>query len=206
MAGKQAKILSDDQLNRVLHLAYRGRNALRDRVVVLLSFKAGLRAMEIARIERQHVTDGDARVADCLSLENRLCKKGSGRTVPMQPLLREAIAELLPATPGARPNWPLILSERAFEHLPDRTSGRPRAMRPSSVGYWFYRAYHRLALAGCSSHSGRRTFITRGARRIAEAGGSLIDVMRLAGHANVGTTQRYVDGDSEAQRRLIAMI
>jgi len=38
-----------------------------------------------------------------------------------------------------------------------------------------------------------------------EAGGSLRDVQLLAGHAIV-TTQRYIDGDSDSQRRLISLI
>jgi len=59
---------------------------------------------------------------------------------------------------------------------------------------------------GCSSHSGRRTFITRAARKIVEAGGSLRDVQQLAGHASLATTQRYIEGDTDAKRRVVAMI
>jgi integrase len=61
-------------------------------------------------------------------------------------------------------------------------------------------------LAGCSSHSGRRTFITRAARLVHKAGGSLRDVQLLAGHRSIQTTQRYIDGDSDAQRRLVSLI
>ena len=48
-------------------------------------------------------------------------------------------------------------------------------------GRWFGRAYGALGLEGCSSHSGRRTFITRAARLVHKAGGSLRDVQLLAG-------------------------
>jgi len=66
--------------------------------------------------------------------------------------------------------------------------------------------YAALGFAGCSSHSGRRTFITRAARKASEAGGSLRDVQQLAGHASLGMTQRYIEGDSNAKRKLIALI
>ena len=63
-----------------------------------------------------------------------------------------------------------------------------------------------FGLDGCSSHSGRRTFITRAARLVHEAGGSLRDVQLLAGHRSIQTTQRYIDGDTDAQRKLVSMI
>jgi site-specific recombinase XerC len=45
--------------------------------------------------------------------------------------------------------------------------------------------------------------VTRCARKIVEAGGSLRDVQELAGHASLSTTQRYIQGDTAAKRRLV---
>jgi integrase/recombinase XerD len=39
-----------------------------------------------------------------------------------------------------------------------------------------------------------------------KAGGSLRDVQLRAGHRSIQTMQRYIDGDSDAQRRLISLI
>jgi integrase len=50
MSGKQAKILSATEVNQLLHFARRTRNPLRNRVIVLLSAKAGMRAGEIAAL------------------------------------------------------------------------------------------------------------------------------------------------------------
>ena len=66
--------------------------------------------------------------------------------------------------------------------------------------------YKDLGLIGCSSHSGRRTFITEAAKKVSSVGGSLRDVQSLAGHSSLQTTQRYIEVDTEAQRKLIALL
>ena len=91
-------------------------------------------------------------------------------------------------------------------HGPVVTSERGGKMPALSIVIWFARAYEALGLKGCSPHSGRRTFITRAARVVHKAGGSLRDVQLLADHRSNQTTQRYIDGDSEAQRRLVSLI
>jgi integrase/recombinase XerD len=84
-------------------------------------------------------------------------------------------------------------------------SERDAGMSAGAVQVWFHRLYQELGFSGASSHSGRRTFITRIAKKIVEAGGSLRDVQELAGHASLSTTQRYIQGDSAAKRRVVDM-
>jgi integrase/recombinase XerD len=66
--------------------------------------------------------------------------------------------------------------------------------------------YAALGFEGCSSHSGRRTFITNVARRISTVGGSLRDVQALAGHSSLTTTQRYNEINATATRRVVELI
>lgn len=70
----------------------------------------------------------------------------------------------------------------------------------------FARWYEQQGFVGCSSHSGRRTFITNAARKISLVGGSLRDVQMLAGHSSLRITQRYIDGEQEAQRKIVDLI
>ena len=79
-------------------------------------------------------------------------------------------------------------------------------MTPRSIVNWFKQLYLELGLNGCSSHSGRRTFITRSARLVSKAGGCLRDVQELAGHRAITTTERYIEGDRDAQRKLVQML
>ena len=194
--GKQAKILTPRQEAIVLRQLQATRYPKRDRAMVLLSVKAGLRAKEIAEVTWGMVTDADGRVADTIALEDRASKgRAGGRTIPMHPHLRAALTALQ-ADRG----------ELAGKDRPVLHSERGTGLSAASVAVWFHRIYSDIGLAGCSSHSGRRTFITRAARKIVEAGGSLRDVQQLAGHAQLGTTQGYIDGSTEAKRRVVEMI
>ena len=191
MLGKQAKILSDDNIRDLLAFTTLTRYPTRNRVIVLLSVKAGLRAGEIANLTWAMVTDPIGNIGPVIALEDRIAKKKSGRVIPLHSDLRNALATLQKMT-GV--DGPVIRSER------------DTPMAPATIVNWFTIAYRAIGLTGCSSHSGRRTFVTRAARLVHKAGRSLRDVQILAGHRSIQTTQRYIDSDTDAQRRLVALI
>ena len=192
MVGKRAKILSPDHVEDLLVFARQTRYPVRNQVLVLLSVKAGLRAGEIANLTWPMLIEPTGEIGTSLELQDRAAKKGSGRVIPIHPDLRVALFKLARLAPTL--DGPVIRSER----------GGP--MTPASIVCWFARAFRAVGLEGCSSHSGRRTFITRAARLVHRAGGSLRDVQLLAGHQSIQTTQRYIDGDTEAQRKLVSLI
>ena len=191
MPGKRAKILAAPDVNDLLVFASCTRHPLRNALIVLLSAKAGLRAGEIANLTWEMLLDATGALSGLLELRDNAAKKGSGRSIPVNPDLAAALAAWRRV---AKPSDYVISSER----------GGP--MTPLSIVVWFNRAFKNIGLKGCSSHSGRRTFVTRAARVVHKAGGCLRDVQLLAGHRSIQTTQRYIDGDSDAQRKLVAMI
>jgi integrase/recombinase XerC len=137
----------------------------------------------IASITWSMITDAEGQIADVIALENRATKgKGGGRIIPMRPDLKSALVALLRER-----------SEKARADLPIVNSERDRGLSAEAVTVWSHRLYSDLGMVGCSSHSGRRTFITRAAQKIGEVGGSLRDVHQLAGHTNLGTTTRYIE-------------
>ncbi len=158
--------------------------------------KAGLRAKEIASLTWAMVTDAAGQIAEAIHLQNRASKGTTGgRTIPLHPDLQAALVTLQTWRGDmATPARPLLCSERGG------------GLSPATVRLWFHRLYTSLKMDGCSSHSGRRPFITRAARKVSQVGGSLRDVQELAGHTSLAMTQRYIEGDTEAKRKLVALL
>lgn len=188
---KQAKTLSKTQIALTSALLSQTRYPTRNKVILLLSVKAGLRAKEIASLTWDMVTDADGSLGMALHLRNEASKGRSGRIIPLNKELSEALLQLsLERTTSSY----IITTERS-----EKTSA---GMIVNLFAAW----YKAIGLKGCSSHSGRRTFITNAARKISTVGGSLRDVQMLAGHKALNTTQRYIEADVEAQRRIVDLV
>ena len=188
-----ARVLDVADVRRLLRQSATHRHAARDRLIILLSFKAGLRACEIAGLDWGMVLKPNGRLNDCVHLSKSITKNGTPRRVPLH---SELVAALLAnhRARGSPTSGPVVQSERGGH------------MTPRSIVNWFATTYAEAGLDGCSSHSGRRTFITRTARLLARTGGSLRDVQELAGHRHLTTTERYIEGDRAAQRKLVALV
>lgn len=192
-SSKRAKLIPpSDQTKFVEHVAEK-RHGLRNVVMAQLSFKAGLRACEIAGLDWSMICDGSGRVTDSIDVSRHIAKKGSGRRIPCHPVLRNALRKLH-VEQGRPAVGPICRSERGGQ------------MTAKAVVNWFTQQYRELGFAGCSSHSGRRTMITTAARSLGKVGGSLRDVQELAGHRSLATTEGYIQGDRAIQHRLIGMV
>jgi integrase/recombinase XerD len=191
--SKQAKTLSKGQTDAVLAYLATTRWPIRNRLIFLLSAKAGLRAKEIAHLTWWMTNDAQGQIARALCLLDSASKGKSGRMIPLSEDVREA----------------LIRYRDEVKHLHgDHVIRTERASSTSAqaIVNMFQRWYRHLGFVGCSSHSGRRTFITNAARKISTVGGSLRDVQVLAGHTNLRTTQRYIDANPEAQVRVVELV
>ena len=191
MPGKQAKVITPAMLKRMLRHVSHSTYPARDRAMILLSIKAGLRACEIAGLDWSMVCDPQGKVSGTIHVRDIIAKKSGGRRIPMHPELRRALERLLPKT---APVGPVIRSYRGG-HL-----------NANSVVNWFVALFKELGFEGCSSHSGRRSFITVAARNVHRSGCSLRDVQLLAGHRSIETTERYIDGDTCGQRKLVGFV
>jgi integrase len=152
MAGKQAKILSEDDLQDLLVYASSTRNPIRNRVIALLSAKAGLRAGEIANLTWDMVLEPSGAISTVVELRDHAAKKRSGRLIPLHAELRDALSGWRSITRGT---GPVVLSERG------------RAMIPLSIVIWFARAYRAIARVAQRSSPVRHDWFTRRADRCA---------------------------------------
>jgi integrase len=183
-----AKIVTDTNLRAILAVLKTTREA----AMVLLSLKAGLRAVEIAGLTWGCLREDDS-VIELVST-----KGGKPRTVPVNKELRTALQAYRTECKHTGDADHVFLARHAKPRTP---------MTANAVAAWFRDLYtRRLGWAGHSSHSGRRTFATQAARKATLAGGSLRDVQDMLGHASLNTTQRYLEPSSDAKRRLVDLV
>lgn len=178
MATKRAKILPDNDLDKLLKSVEFSENRAADRLKITLSYYAGLRVSEIAGMSIDAMLDASGRISPFITVFGDISKYNKERTIPTHPKIKLALQDYLKSQPNA-------------EYIAIGKSGK--RMTTNALTVWFFRLYRRCGFNGCSSHSGRRTFITSLARSANRYGNSLRDVQALAGHAQLGTTECYID-------------
>lgn len=194
--GRQAKIPSEHQQQALLAWLETRKHADRNRLIVLLSYKAGLRAKEIAALKWSMVMKADGDIGDHIHLTNEASKGNSGRTIALNKDLKKQLIKI-------KENEGIdIVDAKQSVIQTQRGQGTTAQVIVNSFGEW----YRKLGFIGCSSHSGRRSFITQAARKVSLVGGSLRDVQALAGHASLTTTSRYIETDAEAQTKLVNLV
>ena len=195
--GKQAKTLTNKQIDSVLDYLSRSRSPKRNQAIFLLSVKAGLRAKEIAFLRWEMLLDADGTLSNFLALPNTASKGRSGRQIPLNRQLKETLLDLFQSE-SVRKDF----DARDFLVRTQRSKQTSSQAIINMFASW----YRDLGMIGCSSHSGRRTFISNTARKISTVGGSLRDIQALAGHSNLQTTQRYIECDNESQKKVVNLI
>ena len=91
MLARQAKVLNDRQIRTVITYLSATRHPIRNRLIFLLSVRAGLRAKEIAALRWSMVTDAEGWIGDVIRLPDSASKGRSGGTLPIAKQLRDAL-------------------------------------------------------------------------------------------------------------------
>lgn len=171
-------MLTDAELKRVLAVIVQGKHPARNRILVLLSHYAGLRVGEIATLTWGDLLEPSGDVVRQFLLKAAHTKTNEARTVPVSAKLVRELAGF----------------KSCFKQEPKRSapligSQKGGAFSANSLCQLLGRIYADAGIAGASSHSGRRWFITQ----LAHSGVSPKVIMTLAGHRSLATTQRYIE-------------
>jgi len=187
----RAAVLSSAQVKHALRVARsRGRHGPRAEAALAVSLALGLRAKELAALVWPDVFDDKGRVRAVVHLKTAYTKGGRTRDVFVSsPALRRVLEKYGECDSLLR----LIASGAAL--FPSQKGG---AMTPYSMGRFLTTLYSEAGVPGASSHSGRRTLITR----LAERGIDLKAIAEIAGHSSIRTTALYVESNPRRQARL----
>lgn len=168
----ERETLEARQLQRLVGAAGRGRNKVRNKCLIVLLYATGLRLGELVGLK---VADVDW-AQNCLKVRAATSKSRKPRLVPLGLVAREALAEYL--------EWGRMGSQAAALFLTEEGDQLQK-----DGAYQLIKRMARRAGVRCSPHSLRHSFATH-----ALLGGvPLPHLQIMLGHANIKTTQIYLD-------------
>lgn len=186
----QAKTLTPTEIEQVLNYVSTHSFALRNRVMLLTGLWSGMRVGEIASLSVGDVMNGDGSVKAEVRLTAEQTKGRQPRTVFLPQKLRNELSAYMALRTDANPAHPLFI-----------TAGRKR-FSANVMAQHFHYLFKRAGIAGASSHSMRRSFITN----LATKGIGVRVLASLAGHRSIAVTQRYIDVNDEMKRNAVELI
>ncbi|WP_373649000.1 tyrosine-type recombinase/integrase [Schlesneria sp. DSM 10557] len=168
-----ADVLDTDEVERLLQAAKNGDTAIRDRALIVLAYRSGLRCSEILALRPKDidVTRGTVSVHHG--------KGDKARVVALDPAGWAHIAEWM----ALRSNW------RINETSPIFCTRKGGKINSRQVRAMFARRAKKAKIAKrAHAHGMRRTM----ASEMAAEGIPLIDISGALGHSNVATTDTYI--------------
>ena len=187
---RHAQTLNEAQFRKVMQYCKARRHVNRDTTIFMVSFYAGLRAKEIAALKLGDVFDADGNVREQFTLESDQTKGGQRRTVYINKRLAKALFDYGLDKNLSNLNRPLFESQKGGH------------FSPNTMCQLFLDIYKACGFKDASSHSGRRTYITK----LANKGVGVRLLAELAGHAHISTTQRYIDVNVEQLKEAVELL
>jgi integrase/recombinase XerD len=189
---KQAPVLTERDVKRVLQHCAQTAFPDRNRVVFQLGYLSGMRIGEIAALRIRDVLAEDGTVRTVIQLTAAQTKGREARTVRVSTQLQTELAAYLRTLP----------TERKTANQPLVTNKLGRAFSANGLCQLMLKLYDAAGLDRATSHSTRRTFITT----LAHKGVNVRVLAELAGHKSIATTQRYIELNENTLRAAIELV
>ena len=172
----QAKVLNPTELRRVLDYIATRRHSARNRAMLLLTHYAGMRVAEVAALRLNDVLNSDSTIKSEVRLMPQQTKGKYARTVYLNEKIQKELAIYIKNIRIQDMAKPLFRTQKQ------------EGFSANSLTQYFFYLYRNVGLVGCSSHTGRRSFLTGLANK-----GTAIHILKsLAGHRNISTTAAYL--------------
>jgi len=185
-----AKLLSERDIKMLLNHCANRRHTLRDRTIICMSYLAGMRVCEIAALTVADVFDASGSPRTTFVLRAHQTKGSAARVVYVSQKLAKVLRDYWSIAAQYSPTAPLFQTQLRG------------AFSANTMCQLFLNIFAECNLKHCSSHSGRRTFITR----LADSGVAVHVLAALAGHKHIGTTQRYITVNDAMLARAVELI
>ena len=186
----QAKTLTSTELEQVLSYIATQSFPQRNRLMLLTGLWSGMRVGEISSLTISDVMNPDRSVKAEVRLTAEQTKGRQPRTVFLPQKLRDELTAYLVLRTDAKPEHPLFV-----------TAGRKR-FSANVMAQHFHYLFKKAGIAGASSHSMRRSFITN----LANKGIGVRVLASICGHRSIAVTQRYIDVNDEMKRNAVELI
>jgi integrase/recombinase XerD len=190
--AKQAKVLNNMEIRRVLDYVATRKHSQRNRALVMMMFNTGMRVSEVASLRIKDVVDSEGNIKNEILLLAENTKTNEARTVFVNEKLRKELQQYSKLLASANSNNKFFYSQK-------RDSD---GFTANTLTQHFHYLYKCVGLDGCSSHSARRTFITT----LANKGIGVRVIMGLSGHKALSSVQCYIDCNSELMRNAVEMV
>ena len=148
---KQAKVLNQAEIRRVLDYCATRKHSQRNRALVLMMFNTGMRVSEVASLRIKDVVDNEGNVKNEIRLLAENTKTNEARTVFVNEKLRKELQQYAKLLTNDSPNNKFFYSQKKDSD----------GFTANTLTQHFHYLYKRVGLDGASSHSSRRTFITK---------------------------------------------
>jgi len=191
----KARVLSENEFKRLLVIARDGQFPARNVAIIYCSFGLGLRAKEIASLKVSDIFDEELNVYEEANLTRSMTKGEKQRHIYIDN--KKIITALSEHIRDMKKHEKSCFNYRGYLFKTQRKA----KFHPDVLQKWFRKLYDKAGISGASSHSGRRTFITR----LIEQGADIKTVSHLAGHSSITTTAGYVETNPNTLKRVASM-
>jgi integrase/recombinase XerD len=184
-----------------LNFCHTQPHAARNRTMLLCTHMAGMRVGEVAALRICDVLATDGTMVEEISLSASQTKGNKARTVLVPKKLRDELHQYLQQRFGLQSLVAVTHTDTQRALFPTQKNPK-RGFTANTLCQLFHKIYKDAQMTGATSHSGRRTFITK----LADKGVGVRVLMALAGHKSIATTQRYIELNPTVMKAAVELI